>query len=199
MSSKTTLRVTIAVLVAGLIALALYMGHGDAEAAVPLPTHDKAGAALQEGAHELAGQQALAAQVAIKEADDAFRKAAQRKPNVLHHTTAKTSAPTVGGGPAVPVLVAIRWCEAGRYLGLPFGQTNYSARTHGYSGASGGYQILRSTWLSWRTYVPGAEQYDAAYLAPSDIQDAVAQAALSRNGTTPWNPSRSCWGRYARR
>ena len=95
---------------------------------------------------------------------------------------------------AVPrELVPIRWCEGGTYIGLPFGQTDYDAYTHGYRGASGGYQIVRSTWHSWRRHVPGAERWDIAAHAPSWVQDAVATAGFRLEGKRPWYPSIGCW------
>lgn len=93
-----------------------------------------------------------------------------------------------------PLKVA-RWCEAGRYFDMPTWSTNYVARTHGHRGASGGYQITRPTWLAWRGMVPGAEQWDAAYLAPSWVQDQVATAGYWAGGgdLDPWMPSAGCW------
>jgi hypothetical protein len=96
-----------------------------------------------------------------------------------------------------PLLRVIRWCEAGSYIGLPYGETNYRADTHGYRGSSGGYQILRSTWLGWRSFHWLGDGYDRAVDAPDWIQDAVATAAFHRNGTRPWLASRGCWARYA--
>jgi hypothetical protein len=96
-----------------------------------------------------------------------------------------------------PLLRVIRWCEAGSYIGLPFGETNYSAETHGYRGSSGGYQILRSTWLGWRSFHWLGDGYDRAVDAPDWIQDAVATEAFHRAGTRPWLASRGCWARYA--
>lgn len=97
---------------------------------------------------------------------------------------------------AVPgELRSIRWCEGGRYVGLPFGETNYAAVNQQGSSASGGYQVLDSTWRSWRRLVAGAERYARAVHAPSWIQDAVATAAYHRSGSTPWRASRACWAR----
>lgn len=90
-------------------------------------------------------------------------------------------------------LRVIGWCEGGRYLGLAFPSTNYAALNQQGSSASGGYQVLDSTWRAWRAAVPGAEVYARAAHAPSWVQDAVATAALEREGTTPWAASRSCW------
>lgn len=95
---------------------------------------------------------------------------------------------------AVPwTLRVIGWCEGGRYLGLEFPLTNYAALNQQGSTASGGYQVLDSTWRTWRTYVAGAGVYERAVHAPDFVQDAVATAAYHREGTTPWNASRSCW------
>jgi hypothetical protein len=92
-----------------------------------------------------------------------------------------------------PLLRVIRWCEAGSYIGLPYGETNYQADTHGYRGSSGGYQILRSTWLGWRTFHWLGDGYDRAVDAPDWIQDAVATSAFHRNGSRPWLASKVCW------
>ncbi len=86
-------------------------------------------------------------------------------------------APVSGGGEGVPaVLIAIRNCESGG---------NYTAENP--SSASGAYQFLDSTWA-------GYGGYSRAKYAPPAVQDAAAIAEYNRNGTTPWNPSRSCWG-----
>jgi hypothetical protein len=112
---------------------------------------------------------------------------------------ARTERPALPAG--VPHLLrVIAWCEAGSYIGLPKYQTNYSALNQQGSTASGGYQVLDSTWNGrpgqnngWKHYVPEAVQYARAVHAPPHVQDAVATAAFHREGTSPWNASRSCW------
>lgn len=91
------------------------------------------------------------------------------------------------------LLKVIRWCEAGSYRNLPFLSTNYTAKTHGHTGSSGGYQILRSTWHTWAFASGRGLAYDAAYLAPPFVQDWVAVWGFTHNGSRPWNQSRSCW------
>lgn len=94
-------------------------------------------------------------------------------------------------------LIPARWCEAGNYIGLPYGQTNYAAYTHGWDGASGGYQMLKSTWERARRHVPGAERWAIAAHAPPFVQDAAATALFhTEGGMRPWAASRSCWSRY---
>jgi hypothetical protein len=96
-------------------------------------------------------------------------------------------------------LRVVRWCEAGRYINLPYGETNYTALTHGYSGSSGGYQIMQGTWLAYRSKVPGAEQYAIAQHAPFWIQDEVAMAIYDQGrGLQHWRWSKGCWAHYVR-
>lgn len=93
-----------------------------------------------------------------------------------------------------PLLRTVRWCEAGRYLGLPHPETNYQARTHGEDGASGGYQMLASTWRAWAAAAGvDVSAWPSAYLAPDWVQDQVATYGYQTHGTAPWTPSRSCW------
>lgn len=96
-------------------------------------------------------------------------------------------------------LRTIGWCEAGRYLGLPFPATNYAELddTGRRSTASGGYQALDGTWRSWvAAYAPHLQGvYPRAGLAPDFVQDAVVTAAYHDLGTTPWEASRGCWAR----
>lgn len=56
---------------------------------------------------------------------------------------------------------------------------NYTAHSRS-STASGAYQMIDSTWRSWGSYVPGAQQYAHAADAPAALQDAVASAAVGR-------------------
>lgn len=109
----------------------------------------------------------------------------------------KGMAPPAPKAYPVPAqLRRIAWCEAGKYIGLPRFQTNYRAYNQQGSSASGGYQILDGTWASWKQYVPAAKPYARAAHAPPHVQDEVATKAYHRQGTTPWNASRSCWSRY---
>ena len=43
--------------------------------------------------------------------------------------------------------------------------------------ASGAYQMIDSTWQKFAQKVPGAEKYKSAYMAPPEVQDAVAKVA----------------------
>lgn len=96
---------------------------------------------------------------------------------------------------AVPhELRVIMWCEAGSYLGLPRYATNYQAMTHGYDGASGGAQMLGSTWLAWaRAVGVDVTLWPRAFLAPDFVQDHVATYGYRTNGTRPWLASAGCW------
>ena len=73
-------------------------------------------------------------------------------------------------GNALPAILAtIRKRESGNYTA-----TNTRAT------ASGAYQILDSTWRSWRSMVPEAVQYQRAKDAPPAVQDAVAGARVQQ-------------------
>lgn len=64
------------------------------------------------------------------------------------------------------------------------------------STASGGFQILDSTWRGWaRSYGAGtdAAAYGHAASASPATQTVVAQRALDAQGTAPWRASRACW------
>jgi hypothetical protein len=77
------------------------------------------------------------------------------------------------------VLDDIERCESG---GNPTAQNPRST-------ASGAFQFLNSTWRSV-TGLPGsAKNYSYA------TQRAAAEKLLAAQGTTPWNPSRSCWSK----
>lgn len=96
---------------------------------------------------------------------------------------------------AVPAqLHRIMWCEAGRYLGLAYPQTNYTAMTHGYEGASGGGQALGSTWRTWANEIGvDTTRWPVAFLAPDWVQDLVLTHGYHTRGTSPWNASSGCW------
>lgn len=81
------------------------------------------------------------------------------------------------------VLQAIRGCESGGGNPRRF---NYKAR-NGSSSASGAFQYLDSTW-------GGHMGYKRAYLTPRRIQDKRALRDYRKNGTSPWEASRACWG-----
>lgn len=89
----------------------------------------------------------------------------------------KTEPVVITGGDMPAILIKIRGCESGH---------NYTAQNKS-STASGAYQFLRSTWTNYKGYVNAKD-------APPNIQDERAIIEYQRNGTRPWNPSRSCWG-----
>lgn len=106
-------------------------------------------------------------------------------------TTSAAPAPTAhpdgwvdtGNGVFVPsVLLAIRFCES---------TDNYTAANR-YSSARGAYQFITGSWASYGH----AERYGVsqAHLATPAQQDEAALLTWQRDGTRPWNASRSCWG-----
>lgn len=107
-------------------------------------------------------------------------------------TTTTTEAPASGApdgwvdaGHGVfvpPVLLEIRFCES---------TDNYTAANTS-SSARGAYQFLTSSW-EWYGH---AERTGAAraHLASPAQQDEAALITWQRDGTTPWNASRHCWG-----
>lgn len=109
-------------------------------------------------------------------------------------TTAKTTvrvmtACAVAAGPliaiappasAADVLDVIAQCESG---GNP-------RATNPSSTASGLYQFLDSSWAAYG----GLKYAKRAKDATPAQQREIAAIALARSGTTPWNPSKSCWG-----
>jgi hypothetical protein len=108
--------------------------------------------------------------------------------------------------PTVPrVLVAISSCESGNGR---YGAFSYSAK-NSRSTASGRYQFLNSTWRyvsrsyasTWQAH--GWESLRQEALAAGSmrsarpaVQDAAGIVLLEREGTRPWNASRSCWSRW---
>ena len=108
--------------------------------------------------------------------------------------------------PTVPrVLVAISSCESGNGR---YGVFNYSAK-NSRSTASGRYQFLNSTWRyvsrsyastwkahGWESLRQEATAVGSMRSARPAVQDAAAIVLLEREGTRPWNASRSCWRRW---
>ncbi|MGI9611389.1 MAG: transglycosylase family protein [Acidimicrobiales bacterium] len=110
---------------------------------------------------------------------------------VPEETTTTTAAPAAnpggyvdaGHGVLVPaVLIEIRRCESTH---------NYQA-ANPRSTARGAYQFLRSSWAAYGH----ADRYGVseAHLATNAQQDEAALLTWQRDGTRPWNASRSCWG-----
>ena len=87
----------------------------------------------------------------------------------------------------------IAGCESS-YVHRPHGEPVWDRYNMQGSTASGGLQILNGTWDGWKHAVPEAVQYARAAHAPDWIQMEVGMRAYDRNGTTPWNASRYCWG-----
>lgn len=91
-----------------------------------------------------------------------------------------------------PLQRAIGGCESS---GDPAGPLR-NVPNAGGSTASGPWQVLDSTWRSWRRAYGadlGAEQYARAMHAPVDVQREVVARALAAQGTRPWAASRGCW------
>lgn len=80
------------------------------------------------------------------------------------------------------ILRRIGGCES---AGAPTARIDYQAQNRD-STASGGYQFLDSTWNKFHGY-------RRAKFAPPDTQDKKAKQTLSKEGTSPWASSRSCW------
>lgn len=81
-----------------------------------------------------------------------------------------------------PVLIAIRKCESNH---------SYTA-ANPRSSARGAYQFLMSSWAAYGH----AQRYgvrEAHHATPAQ-QDEAAVITWQRDGTRPWNASRSCWG-----
>lgn len=111
---------------------------------------------------------------------------------------ARRSTPEIAPGPLMAevdgmpvVLRRIGGCES---AGAPDAPINWAAQNR-HSTASGGFQILDSTWDGWvRAYAPDlVGMYQKARLAPPADQLRVARAAFERQGTGPWRASRRCW------
>lgn len=99
-------------------------------------------------------------------------------------TRRQGSAILTSGGSVSGILARIRGCESGSGPNSP---GNYRAENRS-SSASGAYQFLDSTWRSTTGLRPPASAYSPA------VQDAAARKLFSRSGTSPWAPSRHCWG-----
>ncbi|MEL7155091.1 MAG: transglycosylase family protein [Actinomycetota bacterium] len=89
-----------------------------------------------------------------------------------------------GHGVFVPeVLLRIRFCES---------TDNYQAANPS-SSARGAYQFLTGSWAGYGH----ADRYGVsqAHLATNAQQDEAALITWQRDGTRPWNASKSCWDR----
>ena len=80
-----------------------------------------------------------------------------------------------------PVLLAIRWCES---------RDDYQA-ANSSSSARGAYQFIKGSWAAYGH----ADRYGVseAHFASNAQQDEAALLTWQRDGTRPWNASRSCW------
>lgn len=96
------------------------------------------------------------------------------------------------------LLRRIGGCES---AGNPEAPINWAAQNR-HSSASGGFQILDSTWRGWQSSYGGGGFVDAdgvlhvyarAVEAPPEYQLRVARGAFERQGTGPWVASRRCW------
>ncbi|MGI9594645.1 MAG: transglycosylase family protein [Acidimicrobiales bacterium] len=106
-------------------------------------------------------------------------------------TVPETTAPPAddgrvdaGHGVLVPaVLIAIRYCES---------TDNYTA-ANPRSSARGAYQFLTGSWAAYGH----RDRYgvNQAHLATPAQQDEAALITWERDGTRPWNASKSCWSK----
>lgn len=94
-------------------------------------------------------------------------------------TSTKSKPTTKGdsGSSGVGILDKIAKCESGG---------NYKAKNP-KSTASGKYQFLDSTWANYKGYKHAKD-------APASVQEERALIEYKKNGTRPWNASKSCWG-----
>ena len=86
------------------------------------------------------------------------------------------------GGPS-GILRRIGGCESAGSASAPI---DYTAQNP-VSTASGGYQILDSTWADY-------DGYSKAKYAPPSVQDEKALLLYEADGTHPWVSSEACWG-----
>ena len=144
----------------------------------------QADANLLAYAAQVEANERLIAYAAAVEKERARRAAVARAERAARERAAAASAPAAnyapssGGMPAI--LIRIRGCESGH---------NYTAQNP-RSSASGAYQFLDSTWMSWRGSSTATR---AMYASPAE-QDAAALRLYNAQGTRPWNASRYCWG-----
>jgi hypothetical protein len=103
-------------------------------------------------------------------------------------TSPETTSPDgwvdTGNGVLVPpVLLAIRWCES---------RDDYVAANPS-SSARGAYQFLTGSWKAYGH----KDRYGVsqAHLATPVQQDEAALITWERDGTRPWNASKSCWSK----
>lgn len=116
-----------------------------------------------------------------------------RPPRASRAATAPRQAPVYAEIDGMPGLLRrIGGCESSG--AGPTGAINWTAQNR-TSSASGGFQILDSTWAGWvKAYAPDlVGKYAKARLAPPEDQLRVARAAFERQGTGPWKASRGCW------
>lgn len=121
-------------------------------------------------------------------------------PRAARPQPAAPAPPSYAEIDGMPVtLRRIGGCESG---GGPTAPINWTAKNR-RSSASGGFQILTSTWYDptrgtgWAvTYGAdvNATAYERAMDAPPAVQLTVARRAFERQGAAPWNASRGCWG-----
>ncbi len=106
--------------------------------------------------------------------------------------TRPTQAPVFAEVDGMPGLLRrIGGCESS---GDPDAPINWTAQNK-HSSASGGFQIIDSTWASWtEAYAPDIHgKYAKARYAAPEEQLRVARAAFERQGTGPWKSSQRCW------
>ena len=91
-----------------------------------------------------------------------------------------------------PILEDIAWCES---RGKWHGQDGDIRGTAPRSSASGRWRFIDSTWqYVWTGYLGEQPPTERAKHAAPEQQIRAAIALYEREGTTPWNASRGCWG-----
>lgn len=159
------------------------------------PSNDISAFHAEEAARRIAEEQAK--QAAIQQAEaERLAQVAAAKLRASRSSRAPRRSPVqapvyaeVDGMPGL--LRRIGGCES---AGDPNAPINWTAQNK-HSTASGGFQILDSTWHGWtKAYAPDLVNIPKARLAQPSDQLRVARAAFERQGTGPWVSSRRCWG-----
>lgn len=90
--------------------------------------------------------------------------------------TVSRSRPLLSPAPLPALLLRIRRCES---------HDDYHAQNP-RSTASGGWQILDSTWQRYKGYRRAVD-------APRSVQDEKALTLYAQRDTEPWRASQGCW------
>lgn len=153
-------------------------------------------AAVSEAASSDVGAETTVSETLTSEAqtsETTVPEATASETTISETTVPETTAPATsatdgwvdtGNGVMVPqVLIEIRWCES---------RGDYEAANPS-SSARGGYQFLTGSWKAYGH----KDRYGVsqAHLATPAQQDEAALITWERDGTRPWNASKSCWSK----